>query len=141
ALDPHAFVGPATPMVDGAHAGLPCARCHDGATLARGTRAVSDDGCLDCHDDGGAQTVSLGTTTLEHRNHGGANALAAGCASCHMHQTGELELAVTTTGCALCHAASLDGSTADGCRLCHENPGHVALTSQGVPVMHSELPW
>jgi hypothetical protein len=41
----------------------------------------------------------------------------------------------------LCHAASLDGSDADGCRLCHTSPAHVALSSQGVPVMHGDMPW
>ena len=90
---------------------------------------------------GSATAVNLGTIEMEHYAHGGDAAIAAGCASCHVHETGELELSVTTTGCSLCHAESLDGSKPEGCRLCHTDPGHVALTSQNVPVLHSELPW
>ncbi|HEX6132378.1 MAG TPA: cytochrome c3 family protein [Longimicrobiales bacterium] len=129
------------PMSDGAHAGLACARCHDGAAIARDIPAASDDACMDCHESGAARTVSLGAIPLEHENHAGDSATAAGCASCHTHARGDLELDVTTTGCALCHAASLDGSGADDCRLCHTDPAHVALTSQSVPLMHSDLPW
>ena len=141
---PHAdgatLVGGGVPMEDGAHAGLACARCHDGAAIARGTRPATADACRDCHDSGVA-TVSLGGITIEHHDHGGADALVADCAACHTHPSGDLELGVTTTGCALCHAASLDGASAEGCRLCHTDPAHVALTSQNVPVMHSDLPW
>jgi hypothetical protein len=125
----------------GAHAGLPCARCHAGAPLARDIPAASAAACRDCHDDGGPRNASLGAVSLVHRSHTGAAAIAAECASCHTHERGDQELAVTTTGCALCHAANLDGSDADGCRLCHTSPGHVALTSQGVPVLHAEMPW
>lgn len=135
-----ALVESGVPMADGAHTGLACARCHDGAAIARSTRSATADACRDCHDDGAA-TVSLGSITIEHRNHGGPDALAADCAACHIHARGHLELAVSTTGCALCHAANLDGASAEGCRLCHTDPAHVAITSQNVPVMHSELPW
>jgi hypothetical protein len=78
---------------------------------------------------------------MEHRDHGGAGALAADCAACHTHSTGEFELTVTTTGCALCHAANLDGATGESCRLCHTDPSHVSLTSQSVPVVHTAMPW
>lgn len=139
--DAHASVAAGTPMSDGVHAGLPCARCHDGAAIDRTIPAASDDACLDCHEADGAGTVALGTIEMEHYAHGGDDAIAAGCASCHVHETGELDLSVTTTGCSLCHAESLDGSKPEGCRLCHTDPGHVALTSQNVPVLHSELPW
>jgi hypothetical protein len=124
-----------------AHTGLACARCHDGAPLERTVPAASDDACIDCHEDGGPRDAALGAVALVHREHAGDTALAAGCAACHAHERGEQELAVTTTGCALCHAESLDGVEAGGCRLCHTDPEHVALTSQGVPVMHTELPW
>lgn len=128
-------------MADGAHASLPCARCHDGAAIARATPAASDGACLDCHEGGGPRTVALGAIPLEHENHAGDTATAAGCASCHTHERGDLELNVTTTGCALCHAGNLDGSGADDCRLCHTDPAHIALTSQSVPLMHADLPW
>ena len=125
----------------GGHAGLACARCHDGARLARAVPAASADACGDCHEDGGPRNTSIGPVSFPHRDHGGDTAVVSGCASCHTHDRGNQELAVTTTGCALCHAASLDGAEAAGCQLCHTDPTHAALTSQGVPVVHGDLPW
>jgi hypothetical protein len=136
-----AFAGEGTLMTDGAHARLACARCHDGAAIARAVPAASADGCLDCHRDEETRRVSLGTITMDHYDHGDGEGVAAGCAACHTHSSGRFELAVTTTGCALCHAANLDGSSAEGCRLCHTDPAHVALTSQNVPVVHTAMPW
>jgi hypothetical protein len=124
-----------------AHADLACARCHDGVRTERAVPAASTEGCLSCHRDGGPRNVSLGAVSLVHRAHAADSTLAAGCAACHTHADGGQELEVTTTGCALCHASGMDGLETGGCAACHKDPGHVALTSQAVPIEHTGLPW
>ena len=131
-----------------AHAELPCAQCHDGAPTARvdsatsrRVNAASSDACLSCHagEDGGR--VAFGVVEFEHRDHAGDSALASGCAACHTHDSGADSLTVSSNGCALCHAAQLDGSEPTECRTCHVDPAHAGFTSQGVPVVHGALPW
>ncbi|HKJ92154.1 MAG TPA: hypothetical protein VJ957_03245, partial [Longimicrobiales bacterium] len=43
--------------------------------------------------------------------------------------------------CALCHLAQVRSAKAEDCRLCHQQPGNVELTSQGLPIPHGSLPW
>lgn len=123
-----------------AHEALPCASCHDGAVGARGIAATTSETCRSCHDEGPGE-ATLGTVRMQHVAHGGDTAIAAGCAACHTHDSGERELTTTTAGCTLCHAASLDASEPADCRLCHGGPQHLGFTSQGVAIPHAELPW
>jgi hypothetical protein len=67
--------------------------------------------------------------------------VALSCAGCHTHSQGDEPLRVSVDGCALCHLSRLDGSEPADCRVCHQQPQHVALTSQALPIPHSALPW
>lgn len=133
-------VAAATP-VDSAHGELACAACHMGESAGRRTAAVPATSCAsgDCHPDEGPATVVLDGTQLDHRMHA-EGTVATECAGCHVHVQGGEPLAVSTDACALCHAESIAGDGAQ-CRACHVQPGHTSLTSQGVAVPHSSLPW
>ena len=123
------------------HAELSCAACHSGPEGQRGRATVPEAACLECHEDGGPARVRVGTAAFAHRDHGETHEIDATCAGCHTHETGEAPLAATVDACALCHIGQVAGSRGEECRVCHETPDHAAVTSQGVVVSHSTLPW
>jgi hypothetical protein len=128
--------------IDG-HAGMACASCHVGARADSGRASVPREACMasGCHDDGGPEMVQTGTVTFEHRAHGRSGDVLATCAGCHDHHAPDRALHVEVDACALCHLTEVSGAEPADCRLCHQQPNHVAMTSQAVPVPHSSLPW
>ncbi|MEX0892552.1 MAG: cytochrome c3 family protein [Gemmatimonadota bacterium] len=123
-----------------AHAELSCAVCHQGGSADAGRSAVPREACTSCHEDVGPAVVSIGTVTFGHREHGGDD-VPLTCAGCHTHESWPAPLTAGVDACALCHAGQLTGEEPDACRTCHTQPQHVTLTSQGLPVPHSTLPW
>lgn len=125
------------------HAGLACARCHDGGLADRSQAAVPAETCSasGCHDRDVPATVRLATVEFAHLNHGSTGQLAMGCAGCHTHGAGGEPLRAGPETCGLCHEDALDGDEGEDCRLCHATPDHVGMTSQGVGIPHQGLPW
>lgn len=125
-----------------AHGELSCAVCHQGGSADAGRATVPRTACTagGCHEDAGPAVVSIGTVTFTHRQHGGGG-VPLTCAGCHTHDTWPAPLTAGVDACALCHAGQLTGEEPDACRACHAQPQHVTLTSQGLPVPHSTLPW
>ncbi|HSJ14731.1 MAG TPA: cytochrome c3 family protein [Longimicrobiales bacterium] len=126
-----------------AHRGMACASCHIGARADSGRASVPREACMasGCHDDGGPELVRSGTVTFQHRDHGREGEVQATCAGCHDHHAPSAALHVDVDACALCHVAEVSGAEPGDCRLCHQQPKHVAMTSQALPVPHSSLPW
>jgi hypothetical protein len=125
------------------HRDLPCTACHAGPLTGSRIAVVPQATCTaaGCHETGGPPTVSTATATFRHINHGATSEIALSCAGCHTHSAGREPLRVASDGCALCHLTDMAGSQPADCRLCHQQPQHVALTSQGLPIPHSSLPW
>jgi hypothetical protein len=125
------------------HADLACAACHQGATGERGRAKVPEATCTSagCHGDRGPAEVRFATVTFPHRDHGAGAAVELTCAACHTHNRGEDPIRASVDACALCHVGQLTGAEPGECRLCHQDPDHSLLTSQGVAVSHSQLPW
>lgn len=125
------------------HGTLPCAACHAGALTGTRVAAVPRETCTaaGCHQEGGPSHVSTATATFRHLDHGATSEIALGCAGCHTHAGAREPLRVSVDGCALCHLADLAGTQPDDCRLCHQQPRHVAMTNQALPIPHSALPW
>lgn len=125
------------------HADLACAACHQGATGERGRAKVPEATCTSagCHGDRGPAEVRFATVTFPHRDHAAAAPVGLTCAACHTHDRGEDPIRASVDACALCHAGQLAGAEPQECRLCHQTPDHSRLTSQGVAVSHSQLPW
>jgi hypothetical protein len=125
------------------HAGLACAACHQGATGERGRAMVPEATCTasGCHDDRGPAAVRVATVTFPHRDHASGAPVALTCAGCHTHEGGEDPIRASVDACALCHVGQLTGAEPQECRLCHVDPDHSLLTSQGVAISHSQLPW
>ncbi|HSJ10363.1 MAG TPA: cytochrome c3 family protein, partial [Longimicrobiales bacterium] len=125
------------------HAELPCAACHTGGLTDGRRAAVPKESCATsgCHQEGGPPEVSTATATFNHRDHGQDGEIAMACAGCHTHDDGAQPLRVSSDGCALCHLTDLRSSQPDDCRLCHQQPKHVAMSSQALPIPHSALPW
>jgi hypothetical protein len=125
-----------------AHAGLSCAACHRGPKADLGGASVPREACTasGCHEDAGPPEVTLATARFEHRNHGLKSDVALNCAGCHTHDQGKAPLRAAVDACALCHTSDFVGTKADDCRLCHDQPKHVGITSQGIPLAHGALP-
>jgi hypothetical protein len=125
------------------HASLPCTACHTGALAGSRIAAVPRESCAaaGCHQEGGPTHVSTKTATFQHRDHARDGEVALSCAGCHTHADGQQPLRVSLDGCALCHLSRLEASEPADCRKCHQQPQHVALTSQALPIPHSSLPW
>jgi hypothetical protein len=125
------------------HVGMACGSCHAGERADSGRASVPRGTCMasGCHTDGGPESVSYGTVTFPHRNHGREGEVLASCAGCHDHHAGEEALHVEGDACALCHLGAVSGKSSAECRLCHQTPDHVATTSQALPIPHSALPW
>jgi hypothetical protein len=125
------------------HAALPCSACHTGPLTGTRIAAVPRETCATsgCHEEGGPPQVSTKTATFQHRDHARDGEVTLSCAGCHTHSQGDEPLRVSVDGCALCHLSRLDGSEPADCRVCHQQPQHVALTSQALPIPHSALPW
>lgn len=138
-----AACGPGEPPPGDPHANLACAACHTGPQGERGRATVPATSCLEsgCHGDGGPAEVTVGTAAFAHRDHGEGHEIDVTCAGCHTHDAGEDPLHATVDACALCHLGQVAGSRGEECRVCHQTPDHTALTSQGVVVSHSALPW
>lgn len=132
----------ASGMAD-SHASLPCTACHTGALTGDRVAAVPRETCAasGCHTEGGPSHVSTRTATFRHRDHAQDGEVALSCAGCHTHTEGREPLRVSLDGCALCHLSAIDGNEPADCRLCHQQPQHVTLTSQALPIPHSALPW
>ncbi|HUF50654.1 MAG TPA: cytochrome c3 family protein [Longimicrobiales bacterium] len=141
--EPVRLAGADTAPAHDAHADIACAACHTGALLGSRRAAVPRESCTTagCHEEGGPPQVSTKTATFHHQDHARDGAVALSCAGCHTHARGREPLIVSVDGCALCHLNDLNGGKPDACRLCHQTPQHVALTSQALPVPHSALPW
>lgn len=125
----------------GGHADLACAECHSGPEGERGRAMVPPSACLECHEDGGPELVQVATVTFPHRDHGMDYEIEPTCAGCHTHSGGDRPLVASVDACALCHVGQVQSADPQQCRLCHERPDHSRLTSQGVAISHSELPW
>ncbi|MFW6330998.1 MAG: cytochrome c3 family protein, partial [Gemmatimonadota bacterium] len=125
------------------HAELACAACHSGPRGERGRASVPASSCQasGCHEAGGPEQVQIATVTFPHRDHAEGYEIDATCAGCHTHETGEAPLEASVEACALCHVGEVTSAEAAECRLCHQQPDHSSLTSQGVAVSHSQLPW
>jgi hypothetical protein len=125
------------------HADLPCAACHNGPVAGDRIAGVPRESCATsgCHEEGGPSQVSTQTATFQHRDHGRDGEVFLTCTGCHTHTEGRTPLHVSLDACALCHLPDIRTGGADECRLCHLTPQHVAMTSQGMPVPHSSLPW
>ncbi len=125
------------------HADLACAACHQGATGERGRAMVPEATCTSagCHGDRGPAEVRFATVTFPHRDHAGDAPVRLTCAGCHTHDRGEDPIRASVDACALCHVGQLTGAEPQQCRLCHLDPDHSMLTSQGVAISHSQLPW
>lgn len=133
---------PADPA-DDPHADLSCTACHSGPQGERGRSTAPASSCMGsgCHEAGGPEEVQVATVTFPHRNHAEGHPIEATCAGCHTHATGSAPLEASVDACVLCHVADVSSSEAQECQLCHEQPDHSMLTSQGVAVSHSQLPW
>jgi hypothetical protein len=133
----------ATATASDPHGELPCTACHTGALTGDRVAAVPRQTCAasGCHEDGGPSHVSTKTATFRHLDHGQTSDVALSCAGCHTHDAGREPLRVSLDGCALCHLGDIHGGQPSDCRLCHQQPQHVALTSQALPIPHSSLPW
>jgi hypothetical protein len=125
------------------HAALPCVACHSGSLIDGRIAAVPRQGCAagGCHEEGGPGQVSTKTATFEHRDHARDSEQSLSCAGCHGHAEGRAPLRVSVDACALCHLPDIRGTEQATCRQCHQQPQHVAMTSQGMPIPHSALPW
>ena len=125
-----------------AHAGVACAACHRGHKADVGRASVPRGACTasGCHEDAGPPKVALATAHFDHRNHAVNGDIALSCAGCHTHNDGQAPLRASLDACALCHAEDLVGKKENDCRLCHGQPEHNSLTSQGIPVAHAALP-
>jgi hypothetical protein len=125
------------------HTDLACAACHQGATGERGRAMVPEATCTSagCHGDRGPVEVRLATVTFPHRDHARGSPVPLSCSGCHTHDRGEEPLRASVDSCALCHVGQLLRAEPHECRLCHQDPNHSRLTSQGVAVSHSQLPW
>jgi hypothetical protein len=125
------------------HADLSCAACHSGSQGERGRATVPATSCAGsgCHEAGGPSEVQVATVTFPHRDHAEGHEIEATCAGCHTHDSGTEPLRASVEACALCHVSDVTSADAQECRLCHEEPDHSSLTSQGVAVSHSQLPW
>lgn len=125
------------------HAELACAACHNGEKTPKSRASVTREACAasGCHTEGGPENVTLATATFEHRNHAAKSEITVNCAGCHTHEDGTQPLRASVDACALCHGANLAGNSAEDCQLCHTKPRHVTMTSQGIPIAHSALPW
>lgn len=132
----------ATAAVD-AHARMTCSACHAGGRADYGRASVPRSSCTasGCHDDAGPAQVSIATVTFEHRSHGVEGDIVPSCAGCHTHDEGGAPLRASVDACALCHVDRLTGTESRDCQTCHQQPRHVTLTAEGVPVPHSTLPW
>jgi hypothetical protein len=131
------------PEASAPHANLSCAACHDGPRGDRGRATVPEASCTasGCHESRGPEEVRMATVTFPHRDHGEDGAITLSCAGCHTHENGDAPLRASVEGCALCHVGEVMGAEAQECRLCHVQPDHSRLTSQGVAISHSQLPW
>ena len=123
------------------HADLACAACHQGPRGERGRATVPEARCTSCHDDGGPGAVQVATVSFPHRDHGDGGPIETTCAGCHTHASGDEPLHASVDACALCHLNDVSTGEGQSCRLCHQQPDHARLTSQGVAVSHSQLPW
>jgi hypothetical protein len=134
--------GPAV-LAGDPHVRVTCQGCHNGPRAERGRAAVPAASCTaaGCHGDGGPEQVRLATATFAHRDHGATGPIVTGCAGCHTHDRGGEPLRASVDACAFCHVTQLAGTDPTDCRSCHQMPDHARLTSQGVPVAHSTLPW
>lgn len=126
-----------------AHASLPCAACHQGDLVEGRPATVPRASCAagGCHQEGGPAEVSTRTARFRHRDHARDGEVALSCAGCHTHTGGGERLVVAVDACALCHLNDVRSGTSGECRTCHQQPRHVALTGQALPVPHSALPW
>jgi hypothetical protein len=126
---------------DDPHAELSCAACHRGARADLGRAAVPTSACTasGCHGDLGPARVALETVGFRHRHHGVDGDIVTSCAGCHTHDAGDEPLRASVDACALCHVAEIADRATQNCAMCHPNPAHVRLTSQGVPVSHASL--
>jgi hypothetical protein len=126
-----------------AHGGLPCAACHTGSLVGSRIAAVPRESCATagCHDEGGPAWVSTRTALFQHRDHARDSEHSLSCSGCHTHDEGRDPLRVSVDACALCHMPDIGDTDPATCKLCHQRPQHVALTSQGMPIPHSALPW
>ncbi len=130
-------------LQDTAHVGVECVDCHTGPSAGRAVGASSAEGCTaaGCHGDGGPGRAELLSVSFAHRDHGGDSvSVTAGCAGCHTHPAGGAPLTVSMASCSLCHISDTANGDAAECRLCHADPEHVALTSQGVAIPHRDVP-
>jgi hypothetical protein len=130
--------------VDGdPHAAIACVGCHNGGRADVGREAVPRASCTaaGCHEDGGPRLVQLATATFEHRAHGADADIVPSCAGCHTHPDGGIPLRASVDACALCHLSDVTGDEQQTCQSCHRESRHVSLTSAGIPVPHSNLPW
>jgi hypothetical protein len=125
------------------HSNLPCTACHTGGYVGERIASVPRESCAaaGCHQEGGPPQVSTKTAVFQHRDHARDSERSLSCAGCHTHSDGREALTVSVDACALCHMPDLGGGEPASCRLCHQQPHHVALTSQGMPIPHSALPW
>ena len=145
--DPAANARPrdvALPAGDGAgHAGMACGSCHAGPKADFGRASVPRETCTagGCHEDGGPELVRTGSIAFPHRGHGQKGAVKASCAGCHDHHSADEALHVEVGACALCHVAAMSGDKSSDCKMCHDRPEHVALSSQSLPIPHGALPW
>jgi hypothetical protein len=140
-----ASCAPDTQRVAGSdpHASLACVQCHEGGLADFGEAAVPSEACAasGCHKDASVGQVTLASVNFDHQEHVADTTVAVGCAGCHTHSAGGEPLRAGPETCGLCHFKELSGARGAGCRLCHADPSHVGMTSQGVPVPHQGLPW
>jgi hypothetical protein len=125
------------------HASLACAQCHEGGLADHGEPAVPSGACeaSGCHTDDDVGRVTLAAVSFDHQQHVHDTTVATGCAGCHTHKEGGQPLTAGPETCGLCHFKELSGGRGDDCRLCHSDPNHVGMTSQGLPIPHQGLPW
>ena len=131
-------------LVEGdSHAQFACADCHAGGVTTRAVAAVPSETCTasDCHATGGPREVSVGPVTFLHRGHAGDSIVAMECAGCHTHPSGAAPLSAGLEACSLCHLNDQSAGESGECRLCHGQPAHEGVTSQGVAIPHSSVPW
>ncbi|HUF67999.1 MAG TPA: hypothetical protein VMM79_05045 [Longimicrobiales bacterium] len=83
-------------------------------------------------------------THFEHAGLAGTDRL--GCEACHTHDSGDVDLTITTGGCFLCHAdlppAGSEAQAtiaASACTACHVQPGHTAFATSGAPIDHAAV--
>ncbi len=125
------------------HADLACRACHQGPQGERGRATVPAWSCKasGCHESGGPPEVQVATVEFGHRDHGQNGEVQATCAGCHTHSAGGEPLQASVDACTLCHLSQVSSRAPEDCRVCHQQPDHSRLTSQGVVVSHSKLPW